>query len=308
MNRHRKKAEKEKREKKHKARVPREVKDDGEEDERKYRVLGKTWDQKVKTLRSVFSFVVLEGKFFATLDKAPHTASFDTCLVASAQVPIHIKPIGCRYYWATACLAGYKAKDKTRAEVRTEEKIGKRRWEQVVKLGGDGSKTLKRGEYERHLDDFGVNIGVYSPEIRRAIRGVVGQKTLYPLAHIDVQSIPVLFHPDGRKDVLFEIKFDCGKGKTFDGFTTDIVEIEIEVKNFPKDMPDSKIEALLDLAEKMLFRDYGDNLEPIFESKPAVLFRHLVSWRDRNETEFTAAFRSLRGDKWKVWERPAPKA
>lgn len=263
--------------------------DKAEEVERKYRVQGAGWDQRVAILREIFDFVAAEQKHFVTLDHATHTEGYDERLVAAARVPMHTKPLRTRYYWATMDLDGYKPGDEGKAEIRTEKKIGKPYYEQVVKLGGSGSKTLKRGEHKSDVDAPGVNLAVYPAVIRRAADGVTQGKRFYPLIRIQSQSEPVLYHPQGKADTLFEIKFDVGVGKAFDGFEEDIIEVEIEVKEAPKAMSEKDVEKLLDQSERILMRRFADRLEPIFEAKAAALFRHLVGWRERDEKDFERA-------------------
>ncbi len=292
--------------KKDKVRIPQEVRDDKPEEERKHRVLGKTWGEKAAKLDEIFNFVASQKKHFVTLDMAPHTDSFDEELAKASEFPANPRPLRLRYYWGNMALDGYKKGDKGKAEIRTERKVGKGYWEQVLKLGGNcgKKKTLKRGEYKRALDGFGTNLDVYTNAVKRSAKYILGDSERKPLARVEGQSKPVLYHPDGRTDIIFEIKFDKCKGFTFDGHEEDVVEVEIEVKEAPEDMSEEEIDALLEKSEEVLYKEFGDDLEQVYEAKPSALFRHLVEWRERDKKGFEKAFKSLPGDCWGEW-RPS---
>lgn len=295
--------------KKDKIRVPQEVRDDKPEEERKHRVLGNSWQDKAAKLDKVFNFVASQKDHFVTLDSKPHTDQFDSELADHAEFPFHPRPLRKRYYWGTIDLNGYKDGDLGKAEVRTEKKIGKGYWEQVLKLGGSTGKkkkTLKRGEYKRALDGFGTNLSVYQSSVSRSAELILGNKELKPLVRLEGQSKPLLYHPDGREDVIFEIKFDKCKGFAFDGYEEDVIEVEVEVKEFPDSMKSDDIEALLDRSEEILYEVFADDLEPVYEAKPSALFRHLAEWRERDKKEFKEAFKSLPGHKWADFLPPKP--
>lgn len=283
---------------------PQEVREDKPEEERKHRVLGENWCEKAAKLDAIFNFVAAQKTHFVTLDSQPHTDHFDGELADASEYPTHFRPLRKRYYWGTIDLDGYKDGDPGKAELRTERKIGKGYWEQTLKIGGSTGKkkkTLIRGEYKRALDGFGTNIDIYPSKIRRDAKKVLDDKVLKPLARLEGQSKPVLYHPDGNSDVIFEIKFDKCKGFTFDGHEEDIVEVEIEVKEIPDGFTQDDIEELLDKSEKVLYDAFQGDLEPIYEAKPSALFRHLVEWRDRDKKEFEKAYKALPGDKWADW-------
>ncbi|MCB9989923.1 MAG: hypothetical protein H6867_00910 [Rhodospirillales bacterium] len=281
---------------------PQEVRDDGTEEERKHRVLGENWHDKAIRLDTIFNFIAGQKTHFVTLDQAVHTDHFDPELAAFAEFPANPKPLRTRYYWANAALDGYKPDDKGRAEIRTERKTGKGCWEQVLKIGGKSGKTLKRGEYKRALDGFGVNLDVYPSEIRKSALKIIKDEEFKPLIRLEGQSKPVLYRPDGRTDILFEIKFDKGKGFTFDGIEEDVIEVEIEVKERGSDVSDEEIEALLDKSESLLYQQFEGNLEPINESKAMTLFRHLVDWQECDKKGFEKAFKALPGDRWEEYK------
>lgn len=284
---------------------PQEIKEDKPEKERKHRVLGKSWVEKAEKLDRVFNFVAANKEHFVTLNQQPHSDGFDSELAAAAELPANPRPLRKRYYWSNRALDGYKEGDgKGRAEIRTEQKVGKGYWEQVLKIGGKSGKTIERGEYKRALDGFGVNLDVYPEAIQKAARKIIQDEDLKPLVRLEGQSKPVLYHPDGRQDILFEIKFDKGKGFTFDGVQEDIVEVEIEVKEVGENVTEKEIEALLDKSEKLLYDNFAHDMEPIYEAKAMTLFRHLAAWRERDEEDFKKAFKSLPGDRWAEY-RPA---
>ena len=272
--------------------VPVAVQSGKAEEERKYRVNGESWDDRVALLRQIFKFVAADKRHFATFDAAPHTEGYDARLLAVAKKPKHTKALRERFYWDTTALDGRGPANEGLVEIRTENKLGKHFWEQVVKLGGSGTKTLKRDELPCSLDGPGVNMNVYEEPVRKAVHKVIGDKTLYPMLRIQSQSEPVLYHPDGRADVTFEIKFDVGVCTAFDGYEEDIVEIEIEVKDAPKSMSVKEIEELFDKSELKLFSKYADDLSLIFESKAAACFQHLVGWRERDKKEFKDAVKA----------------
>lgn len=284
-----------------KPRIPQELREDKPEEERKHRVLGKTWRKKAARLDKIFNFVATEKEHFVTFNLAPHTEGYNTELRRHSSRPVNIKPLRRRYYWANRKLDGYKKGNKDRVELRTEQKKGKGYWAQVLKLGSSSAKTLRRGEYTRSLDGFGTNLDVYTPKVRDAARKVVGNTVRKPLGMIECQSVPLLYHPDGRPDVIFEIKFDKGKGFTFDGMETDVVEVEIEVKEVGEDVSKKDIEALLDKSERILYSEFEGLLKPVYQSKPELLFKHLNKWRKKDRTGFEKAFDSLPGDRWESW-------
>lgn len=293
---------------KKKIRVPQEVREDKPEEERKLRVLGKSWQDKAAKLDAIFHFVASQKAHFVTLDLQPHTDYFDAELVKASEYPAEFRPLRKRYYWGTLDLAGYKDSDPGKAELRTERKVGKGYWEQVLKLGGSTGKkkkTLIRGEHKRAVDGFGVNLSIYPAKIKRDAKKILDDKELKPLARLEGQSKPVLYHPDGREDVIFEIKFDKCKGFAFDGYEEDVVEVEIEAKEIPDKMTEQELEALFDKSENVLYQAFTGDLEPIYEAKPSGLFRHLVEWRSRDKKGFEKAFQSLPGDKWSDWS-PGP--
>ena len=61
---------------------------------------------------------------------------------------------------------------------------------------------------------------------------------------------------------MLEIKFDKGRGRTFDGYKHDIVEIEIEVKDRGPKITEKDIEKALDRTEKVLMKYFADSLQP----------------------------------------------
>lgn len=100
------------------------------------------------------------------------------------------------------------------------------------------------------------------------------------------------------KDVLFEIKFDRIKGMTFDGFKEDIVEIEIEVKEKDPLVSKQEVARLMDKSEDILMRAFADDLEPVFQSKVASLFRHLYGLLQQDKKRFHEDFRALPVGPW----------
>ncbi|MDA0656553.1 MAG: hypothetical protein O2912_09125 [Proteobacteria bacterium] len=298
-----------------KLKSPRELQKDKPEDERKHHVLGASWQEKAARLDEIFKFVAGEKAHFITLDGSPYAEDFDPELAAAARMPVNTRPLHRRIYWGTRDLDGYTDGAKAKAEIRTERKTGKGCWEQVLKLGGGAQesktqesktqkpktqkpKTMSRREYERALDGFGVNLDVLPNDAKKAAETVLGGKTLKPLICLQGQGIPILYHPDGRADVLFEIKFDKGKGFAFDGEQTDIVEVEIELKENSASVTSGEIEALLDTSDALLYSAFPDYLALSSESKPAPLFYHLAAWRGRDPAGFNNAFDALPGNRW----------
>jgi hypothetical protein len=279
---------------------PQELQEDKPEDERKHHVLGASWQEKASRLDEIFKFVAGEKSHFITLDELPHTEEFDPELAAAAIMPVNTRPLHRRIYWATRDLDGYTDGANAKAEIRTERKIGEGRWEQVLKLssGAQKSKTMSRRECKRALDGFGINLDVLPSDAKDAAETVLGGKTLKPLICLQGQGIPILYHPDGRADVVFEIKFDKGKGLAFDGEQTDIVEVEIELKENTASVTSSEIEALLDTSDALLYSAFPEYLALSSESKPAPLFHHLNAWRKRDPAGFRMAFDALPGDRW----------
>ena len=106
------------------------------------------------------------------------------------------------------------------------------------------------------------------------------------------------YHPDGRADILFEIKFDKGKGFSFDGEQCEVVEVEIELKENLDGAAADEIEALLDKSDAALLKKSPDQLVPCIESKPAGLFSHLNNRCEEDPATFGRAFDALPDDRW----------
>lgn len=280
-----------------KVRVPQEAHEDKPEDERKYRIRGNSFEARVKRLRVIFDHVARCDGHFKTLDKAPHVDQFDPTLSACSRFPHEVTALRKRFYWAGRNLKGYLPTDKMKAEVRTERKIGKGLWQQVLKIGKESVGTLSRGEYKRLLDGFGTNLSIYPDKIKKSAYDILGDDPLKPVIVIESKSTKVLFHPDGNKDLLLEIKFDKGRGRTFDGFIHDIVEIEIEVKE-RGDLTDKQVEKALDKTEAVLMMHFADCLEPIHHSKVFEMVQHLHGAFLRDKKAFHTAFDKLPGDRW----------
>ena len=279
--------------------TPQEFHYDSSEIERKYSVRGKDWYQRIHQLNQIFEFVAQDKKYFCTLDQLVHTSVFDPDLIAVSQRPVEIKPLRERFYWANRKLSGYCPGDKEKVELRTEKKIGKGYWEQVLKLGRLVNKTLRRGEHKRRLDGKGTNLEVFTDTVSKAAFKVLGRHAiLKPLVRLQGQSAKLLYHPKGRKDVLFEIKFDLIKGQTFDGRKQDIVEVEIEVKE-DGGLSDKRLDKLLDETEEVLFAKFKGQLEPVYDSKVEKLFAHLVKLRTQDKEKFKKQFEELSYDIWR---------
>lgn len=277
---------------------PDEFLEDVSEDERKYKVRGCDFATRVAKLNEIFAFVAGDKNHFVTLESELHTNGYDAELVALSQSPNETKALRRRLYWGVSSLIGYKPRDKDKIELRTEQKIGKLYWEQVLKLGGNGSKTLKRKEHKRHLDGFGVNLLVYPKDVFEKAHEIVGDAEFKPLVKLEGQSRPLLYHPDGRADIVLEIKFDMGKSTTFDGYKEDLVEVEIEIKEHPDTMSEDDLEDLLNKTESVLFANFADDLENVYESKVSPSFRHLVGLRSRDKAGFDKMFKDLPVNWW----------
>ncbi len=284
---------------KNKMRIPHEKREDGSEDERKYEVLGINWLERVTRLHKIFAHVVNCNSHFVTLNAAPHTEGYDPELLSTAKPPIETLALRTRFYMAGKKLKGYRPSDKKKGELRIEEKTGKAAWQQVLKLGGDGSRTLKRGEHKRLLDGAGYNFNVYSKDIAAQAEDVLGKRLLKRLVRLQGQSEKILYHPEGRQDVLFEIKFDQVKGLTFDGQKKkDLIEIEIEVKERGSNVSDDEIETMLNKSEDELMKNFADDIRPIYHSKVSELFQHLYGWMLQDPQGFGRAFDALPARKW----------
>lgn len=270
------------------------------EDERKHRVLAPCWADKAALLDAVAAFVAAEPEHFVTLDQPPHTDGFDAELAAAAHLPITTRPLHRRIYWATSALAGYQEDEDTTAEVRIERRAGEDKWCQTVKLGArrTDDKTLSRREIERDIDDFGIDLGLLPDDARRIANTILDGKPLKPVICLQGQGVPLLYYPDGRREVMFEIKFDKGKGFAFDGRCCDVVEIEIELKSRHPSVAAEEIESLFDKSDVLIYAAFPGRLERRTESKPAKLFRHLCDWQARDRATFEAAFEALPSDRW----------
>lgn len=277
-------------------RIPQEIREDKPENERKYSIIGGSWQHRVQTLHGIFNHVAECREHFATLNMSPHIENYHADLLPELELPVEIIAPRTRYYWAGINLKGYRPTDKQKGEVRTEEKAAKDAWQQVLKLGGNGGRTLSRGEYKRLLDGFGVNLDIYKGIRDQAYRAL-GKGQLKPLVELQGQTKKIYYHPDGDESTLLEIKFDKVKGRTFDGFERDIIEVEIEVKQ-----GHSNSEEMLDHTERVLLSRFADSLAPIYHSKVYELFQHLYGWQLADKQGFREAFKSLPGDRWAEWK------
>ncbi|MDB3952774.1 hypothetical protein N9452_02700 [Alphaproteobacteria bacterium] len=285
------------------------IADDKPEEERKHRIIGNGWADKAILLDMLFDFVKSETDHFITLEKKPYVSGFDPELVLTSLVPVNYRPLHQRIYWATKDLDGYKGGDDKRAEIRIQRKLGSGYWEQSLKLSGrndpqkGAGKTIVRQEYERDVDSFRIDLGLFPKKAEQAARSVFGDKPLKPLICLQGQGIPVLYHPDGRADILFEIKFDKGKGFSFDGEQCEVVEVEIELKENLGGAAAEEIEALLDKSDRALYKKSPNQLVPSIESKPARLFAHLNKWCEEDPDAFGHAFDALPDDRWVAQQR-----
>ena len=277
---------------------------DRPEEERKHRIIGSRWVDKVILLNTLFDFVTSESDHFVTLEKTPYVSGFDSELVSTSLAPVHYRPLHQRFYWATKDLDGYKDGEDTRPEIRIQRKLGTGRWKQTLKLSRQSDpqkgvgKTIVRQEYEREVNGFRIDFRLFPNEAEQAARSVFGDKPLKPVICMQGQGIPILYHPCGRADILFEIKFDKGKGFSFDGEQCEVVEVEIELKENLDGAAVEEIEALLDESDAALYKNFPDQLAPCIESKPAALFSHLKTRRKENPNTFGEAFDALPDDRW----------
>ena len=254
------------------------------EHERKHRVQGVCWADKAAIIDKIADFVADETTHFATLEAAPHSDGFDKELVAAARMPFNARPLHRRIYWAARDLAGYGNEDAATVEIRLEHQPAKGNWQQTVKLGAHRptEKTLSRREIESDVAGFAVDLDLLPEDARRDANVILGGQLLKPVICLQGQGVPILYHPDGHKDLLFEIKFDKGKGFSFDGESCDIVEIEIELKQQHASADLKEIERLFEKSDDMLYRAFPDQIKRSNESKPTELFRHLRKWRARD--------------------------
>lgn len=268
--------------------------------ERKYRILGDNFEKRVHVLNEIYRFVLEDPDHFTTLDLPPHALMFDELLLSSAQRPTTIKPLHHRLYWSTETLSGYQTNGQAAAEFRTERILGKNCWEQVVKISEfiGKAKTLQRREISYLLDNFGINISILPENVKKPIKKILGNATLKPVACLQGQGMPVLYHPNGCPEIVCEIKFDLGIGHSFDGFKIDITEIEVEVKEFAPEVDQKEIEVIFDNAEEFLNNAFPGSIVSTTVSKPAPLFRHLQDWKAKDLNAFRAAYKALPLNYW----------
>ncbi len=278
---------------------------DKPERERKHRVLASSWTEKALLLNQIFKFVLEDNTHFITLDLPPYASDFSEQLVSTAHSPSNIKPLHQRLYWATKMLSGYQLSDQSVVELRTEFIPNDACWEQVVKfaIADADSKTLSRREISNFLDGFGINLSVLPEDAYRLAEKILGDTVLKPVACLQGQSIPVLYYPNGRNEIVFEIKFDLGMGQSFDGCKIDIIEIEIELKNFDQKISLAHIEELFDASENIIRTSFPEALDRTAVSKPTPLFRHMRAWQSRDIDSFEAAYEALSETRW---TEPAP--
>lgn len=283
---------------KSKIRVPQLAHEDKPEDERKYRIKGASLTLRQQRLKAIFDHVAKCNAHFRTLNKSPYTAKFDPRLANTARLPYEETPLRERFYWAGKNLKGYLPTEKIKVEIRTELKVGKGLWQQVLKIGKETIGTLSRGEHKRLLDGFGVNLEPYPDKTRKPAMDILGDDELKPVIKIESRSRKILFHPDGNENLLLEIKFDEGIARTFDGFEQEFVEIEIEVKERCEDMTKEDIEAVLDRTQEVLLSRFADHLTPIHHSKVFDMVQHLYGRLLANKKMFHNVFNKLPGDRW----------
>ena len=268
--------------------------------ERKHKVLGNGWAEKAHLIHRIFKFVLEDHTHFITLDLPPFASNFSKNLVSTAYSPSNIKPLHQRLYWATKMLSGYQLSDQSTVELRTERILNDACWEQVVKFANSGAdrKTLSRREISNYLDGFGINLSVLPEDAYELAKKILGDTVLKPVACLQGQSIPVLYYPNGRNEIVFEIKFDLGMGHSFDGYKIDIVEIEIELKDLDQKIELEHVEELFDTSENILKTAFLGALERTTVSKPTPLFRHMRKWQSCDIVSFESAYEALSDSQW----------
>lgn len=273
---------------------------DKPERERKLRVLADSWAQKAHSLHQIFKFVLEDHTHFITLDLPPYASNFSKQLVSTAHSPSNIKPLHKRLYWATKKLSGYQLSDQCLMELRTERTLTDACWEQVVKFAITGVKgrTLSRREISNYLDGFGINLSVLPEDAYELAKKIIGNTIPKPVACLQGQSIPILYYPNGQNEVVFEIKFDLGMGRSFDGYKIDIVEVEIELKDSDQSITFEHVEGLFDTSESILKTTFPGVLEQTTVSKPTPLFRHMREWQSCDIEAFEAAYEALSDSQW----------
>ena len=268
--------------------------------ERKHKVLGNGWAEKAHLIHRILKFVLEDHTHFITLDLPPFASNFSKNLVSTAYSPSNIKPLHQRLYWATKMLSGYQLSDQSTVELRTERILNDSCWEQVVKFANSGAdrKTLSRREISNYLDGFGINLSVLPEDAYELAKKILGDTVLKPVACLQGQSIPVLYYPNGRNEIVFEIKFDLGMGHSFDGYKIDIVEIEIELKDLDQKIELEHVEELFDTSENILKTAFLGALERTTVSKPTPLFRHMRKWQSCDIGSFESAYEALSDSQW----------
>jgi hypothetical protein len=283
-----------------KVKLPQPVQEYGPEYERKWKIKGKNFKTRVSKLSEIFNSVVACNSHFATLNKPPHTSAFEKELIDLALKPFETTPLRTRFYFSGKNLKGYIPQENCRTgEVRTERKVGKKAWQQVLKLGsGKTQVSLQRQEYKRLLDGFGVNLEAYPKKIAKAAVRVLGSRGFKRIIKVEGQSTKLLYHPDGDPKMLFEIKFDMAIARNFLGKRHDIVEIEIEVKEADVGVSKEKIEEALEKAHQKLSEMAEGSANPVKHSKIYPLIRHLAVQKRKNPKAFNKAFRELKPEAW----------
>ena len=278
---------------------------DKPERERKHRVLANSWTEKARLLNQIFKFVMDDNTHFVTLDLPPYASNFSEQLLSAARFPSNIKPLHQRLYWTTKTLSGYQSSNQPLVELRTERIINDSCWEQVVKfaLAGTEGKTLSRREISTYLDGFGVNLSVLPEDACKLAKEILGDTALKAVACLQGQSIPVLYYPNGQNEIVFEIKFDLGIGHCFDGYKIDVIEIEVELKDYNQKLDLEHVEKLFDASEYVLETAFPGALDRTSVSKPTPLFQHMSDWRSRDVESFEAAYEALSD---RQWVGPAP--
>ena len=205
-----------------------------------------------------------------------------------------------RYYFDTRLLSLFNAK----AEVRLEQKKSGE-YKQVIKIGNgatEDSPMMGRAEHPAMIRKFKPSFTAINRKesSRKKVIALLdeakkGNGLLKPLVAIRSQRRKMEYHPAGNRDITIEMACDIGKAMNVAGFSWNVRQIELEIKENKTDRSNADV-----LAEELakLKAKFGE-LEINTESKPTPGFQDLIIRRMSQK-----AFRRVNKKEFEQMEKP----
>ncbi len=256
-------------------------------------------------LEEVLEHVKASKDVFVTANDARFLPNMDPALVARIQVPNEVTGLRQRIYFADSALTCFHAGIEIRQEMRHKHSFDHPIFKQVIKIGANkvtaARPTLERTEYPAKLSSFGANLkAVGDKNILKKLSTELNEAALRPVIQLLSQRTKLVYHPEGDPDVAVELAFDlfC-HGATFDGYTWEGPQLEIELKKGATNRRDA--DAILAREEKRFMETFG--LRRDLSSKPAPGLRYLMD--QMGDGKKLAAVDTLKpADMW--WQQAKP--